>query len=169
MPITPAKLATRQKPITFEYLGEPVNVSYFPAAFTRDIMQEMQDWLARINGDGVTEEEGQAILRDFGAWCCDLIASWDYCEDDGVTPQALTPENLAAQIVQFPDFIIAVLMAIMTDRNQGNATGTTPLPRSDATSSQTGNSTSSPTALSRKPSRSSSRRAGSKVRRHSNG
>lgn len=172
MPITPAKLATRQKPVTFEYLGDPVNVSYFPAAFNSDIGAELKAWVERLqprDKSDVSEEEARALLREFGAWFCALVASWDYCEDDGVTPQALTPENIATQLVAFPDFILAVLLAIVNDRNQGNANGTTPSNTSDATSSPTGNSTSSPMALSRNPLESSSRRGGSKRRQPLNG
>ncbi len=168
MPITPAKLALRRKTLDFDYGGDACHIEYYPSAVGGDTGHEVQSWLDKANA-AKTEEEADAVLLAFGAWYCKLIAAWDYCEDDGVTPQPLTPANIAAQIVRFPDFISAVLVAVIEDRAQGNANGTTRPGPSAATSLPTANLTSSPVASSLNPSTSSSRRAGSKARRRSIG
>lgn len=123
MPITPAALKARVKAITFDYQGDEVNLEYHPAALSPDTADQLKAWLTKANA-AETDETTQAVLLDFGAWVCTILSKWDYMEDDKVTMQPITPENIAAQVQTFPDFILAVLVAIVNDRNLGNANGT---------------------------------------------
>src|SRR5258706_1405581 len=136
IPMTPSRLKLRKKALAFDYDGDPINIEYYPAGIGPEVVGELKAWMARAQAaDG--EEESQQVLHDFGAWICTLLASWDFCLDDGVTPQPITPENLAVQLVAFPDFILQVLVAIVNDRTGGKVTGTPSSPPSDGISSPT--------------------------------
>lgn len=180
MPITPTGLARFAKPLTFTYCGETVNVSYRPAAFGSGAMEKWNAIADRVNA-AQTEEESAAAALEVAELFCSIIAAWDYCEDP--SPESpdvpgpavpLTPSRLLEEMGKyplfFPSFLEAIVRAIAEDVTRGKVSGTAPYSRSDDTSSQTAQSTSLPTAPSRKRSKSSSSRAGSGVAaRRSNG
>lgn len=166
MPITPSALRTVRKPCGFQYGADTVNLEYYPVAVGADIAATLNSLMAKANA-AETEAESDASLHELGEWLSTVIAWWDYNEDDGETMQPLTPENLAQQVLQFTDFMRSVLIAIIEDRNRGNASGTPSSVNSGATSSPTAPSASMRASLNQ--SASSSSHAGSKARQHSNG
>ncbi|MDE1904955.1 MAG: hypothetical protein KGH75_00710 [Rhodospirillales bacterium] len=168
MPITPRALAKLRKSCSFEYLGETVNVEYYPAALS-DVAAQGKKITAEVNAAQAADDEAavrQAML-DTGAWLCGILASWDYLEDDGVTMQPITPENMATQLETFSDFIWAVFTAITTSHTAGNASGTPSSGNSKPISSTMASSASE--GASRIPSASSSSPDGSREPPVSNG
>jgi hypothetical protein len=154
MPLTPAALRARTVEHTFTFAGEPVTVRYRPGAITARSIEALQALRAEAESDAA---QADTNLRDhqyhtLAAWICEILAGWDFMEDDGVTMQPITPANLARLLRDFGDFIGTVLAEIFRDRAEGNASGTISLEPSGATSSRTGNSTNSPTRSSRKQS-----------------
>jgi hypothetical protein len=144
MPITSVALKQLRKVCTFEYAGESVTVEYYPAAVGADMLATANKLIEQINAAQAANDEAAAntALLDTGTWLCGIIAKWDYMEDDGVTMQPITPENMAAQMMQFTDFMASIMVAIMNHRTQGNANGTSSSVPSAATSSPTDNSAS---------------------------
>ena len=169
MPITPRTLATLRKACRFTYLGETVNVEYYPAALGGDMVAKANQLITAINVAQAANDKAAAdkALLDTGTWLCGILAKWDYLEDDGETMQPITPENLAQQMVTFTDFMVAMMTAIGQNHNQGNANGTPSSARSGATSSPTAPSAS--TMASPIPSASVSSPAGSTEPPVSNG
>lgn len=173
MPITPSALRQRRAVCHFEYMGETVTAEYYPASLGPETGPQLKGWIARatVAQERQDEDEARATLYEFGVWICAILAAWDYLEDapDPTTGAAvmvpITPERLADEMARFPDFIMAVLVAIIQDRARGNVNGTTSPAPSGATSSPTVPSTPSPVKSSLSLSASSTRRAGSRARR----
>lgn len=156
MPLTPSALLKLKKPLSFSYLGETINLEYYPAALGDDMRataKRLTDEAAAADAAG-DEAAQQKTMLDTGAWLCSMLASWDFMQEDGVTMQPITPENMATQLEAFPDFISAVVTAIMNERNRGNASGAPSSKNSADTSSTTDSSAS--TGASPNPSASSS-------------
>jgi hypothetical protein len=140
MPVTPSALAKMTRSCSFGYLGETVNLKYYPAALGGDFAVKAKALYAELNKaeESGDEAQQQEALLHFGQWMCTFLAWWDFLEDDGETMQPITPENLATQIETFSDFILAVIQCIGNSYNQGNANGTPSLKNSKTTSSMTG-------------------------------
>jgi hypothetical protein len=139
MPVTPSALAKLRKSCSFEYLGETVNLEYYPAAMGADFAAKGKklgmELQASAEADDATQQDA---LTRFGEWVCSFLASWDFMEDDGTTPQPITPKNIITLVETFSDFIICVVQAIGANYNQGNAKGTPSSANSRTTSSTTG-------------------------------
>jgi hypothetical protein len=166
MPITPAALRLVRKACSFDYQGSSVHLEYYPAALGPATVRELNAWIEQANA-ATDDESTMRVLLAFGAWVCTLLASWDYLEDDGATMQPITPENIATQVQTFPDFIVQCVLAIVQDRQQGNASGTPSSASSPSISSPTASSDS--LTVSQPQSVSSSPPAGSTARPRSNG
>lgn len=127
MPLTPSKIKTMTYPTHFEYMGETVNLSYYPTAIRNTSQTELEAWQA--HAQAATEAEQDTVLVEFGGWVCKILASWDFVEsvnDDG-TPgpmMAITPENIAAVSQSCGDFMLRVIEAIFVDFKAKNETGT---------------------------------------------
>lgn len=143
MPITPQGLKNRTRAITFAFGDFPVNVTYRPAAIPTNGAALMRDWMTRANA-AETEADANAIVLEFAEFVCEVVTKWDYLEDDGETVQALTPENVAAAIQAWPDFILAILVNCITDKNTGKVAAPFLSASSGATSSQTAEQTAAP-------------------------
>jgi hypothetical protein len=156
MTITPKALASRRNAVDFAFAGEPVHLEYYPTVLSQMKAGELNDLAARANHAN-TEEEAQAVTLEMCQKLAPGLAAWDYVEfvnPDG-TPGPmvpLTPERLAQEMEQYPDFIIACLQACFAHMQQGNATGTTASAPSAATSSPMVDSTISPVESSQNPS-----------------
>lgn len=163
MPLSLQKLAQRRKACEFEYDGETVHLEYYPAALTPDAATIMNKFMADTNAASANDDEAgaEAALRDFGAWACTVLASWDVLGLDGETPEPITPENIAGYIIRFTDFMLAVFQTILDDRSAKNASGTPQPANSDATSSPTEKSDSNAAVASLSSSASSSSLGGS--------
>lgn len=107
MPIRLADLRKETRPITFEFAGEPVTVSYSPGAFTPELEDEAN--LAEANHQ----------LRAMAQMLSKILVAWDVMGDDG---QALpvTLELLRAMPAQF---LAAILKGIMDDNTVPKASG----------------------------------------------
>lgn len=162
MPITSSILKSRRSALCFDYLGETVNIEYYPAALTAESIERIVALEKQVNDarDAADESAAYAALDEMAAWVSALLASWDYLEDDGVTMVALTPARLRQALLEFPDFVADVIRAVLRHRMQGNAGGTTPSGRSGATSSRMARSTTSRKVSSQNRLRLSASRAG---------
>lgn len=107
MALTIGHLQRNTRNLTFEFLGETVNVTYRPGALTPALSVEIADAATQL--PIVT-----ALER--------LLVSWDVLGEDGQTPLPITH----AVLVSLPsEFLSTVFSAVMGDTTVGKATGVT--------------------------------------------
>jgi hypothetical protein len=126
MPITPAAIKARIVALNFEYAGETVNLTYRPAAINEKAVARLQKLQDQTQANAGDESTGTKIWHELAVYYCELIASWDFLQDDGVTPQPLTVKHVTGLLQEYIDFMGDLLTAIMRHRSAGNANGTTP-------------------------------------------
>lgn len=96
------------RPITIDFSGTPVHVTYDPNAITPRLQEEMA--LAASNGENTVKE----YLTILTKW----IVSWDLTEDDDVTPLALTVDVLK----DIPDSVLSAISKALLDDMRPNPT-----------------------------------------------
>lgn len=131
MPLTPRAIADRKATCTFSYAGEPVTITYYAGritSLTKEAVEAKQAELTTLaeRGDAAGEI---AARRYLAAWVLDYLTAWEgvveSVADDG-TPGPLLPLDVETLATLDPDFLIALLRAMVADTQAGKATGTTP-------------------------------------------
>lgn len=149
MPLSASKIQALKKPISFDYLGESVEIAYYPAALNGPALTRIQDIYQRMDAaqsnPDMTEAEADALMLECGAWVSGTLAAWDYVEDDPALgevgqPVPLTPERIVFELKRFPDFITACVSEVGRDYNAGKTNGASSSAPSAATSLRTGKS-----------------------------
>lgn len=107
MPITLAKIAANTSTVTFDYMGDPITVTYFPGLVTEKIFAQMQGFA------NMTEATFMPHMNDFNKTLTRLIKSWDVYEDEEQTVMfPLDPERMAELPLAFR---IQLVSEITTD------------------------------------------------------
>lgn len=117
-----AKLAGATATTSFEWLGEVVNLVFYPSRFTPNLVERLMEvaMLGNLDADALAlmqagERRFQEIagytpkaLRALNEALCTLVQSWDLEGEDGA-PYPITPEALA----ELPfDFLTQVLTTV---------------------------------------------------------
>lgn len=126
MPLTPRAIADRRAACTFTYAGEPVQITYYQGRITALSKEAIEAKQTELNALAERPEEEQRAA--LAAFVLDFLASWDVVEsvaDDG-TPGPLLPLDVATLATLDPDFLGALLAAMIEDAKAGKATGTKP-------------------------------------------
>jgi hypothetical protein len=114
MPLTLQKIAARRASVSFDYAGESVTVDYYPEQLTMGLQTRVTELRA------LAERDEDAAKRAIGAIVLQLVASWDVLIEDSGPPIPLDADALFAVS---PDFLGHVIVAIVQDAGQGEASG----------------------------------------------
>lgn len=126
MPLTIAKLAARTADTSFEYAGETVHLSFYPAKVT--LLNEFE-WAqlekkatdAAVEAEGAGNDPVAAVQRTIAEFVCNVLADWDVLEAEDGPKVPVTVDRVA----EFdPAFLGACLAAIREASGLGKPTAT---------------------------------------------
>jgi hypothetical protein len=93
--------------------GLPISITYMPGRITQEASVRLQSFADNVNAMNLQEQ-----FNGINAFIVDFLVSWDFVEDDGVTPVPITLERLPKLPVSIIQPIIEAITNDMLPNSQ---------------------------------------------------